>query len=736
MSQVESKGRRIDDKEPVDIESWLESITKGRPASEAELIRHACDLAQTAHAGQTRASGEPYVRHSIAVAQILADLRLDHEAISAAILHDVVEDTDVSLEDITQKFGSRVAHLVDGVTKMDLIEELPDRPAASRKEHAEAESLRKMLLAMAEDIRVVLIKFADRLHNMRTLDSLPSDKQQRIARETMELFAPLANRLGIWQVKWELEDLAFSYLEPDAYKQIVARLAERRADREHYITRFVDLLKIELKDVDIEAEVTGRVKHVYGIWRKMRRKNQDFDQIYDVRAVRILVKDVPDCYAALGVIHTRWQFVSGEFDDYIATPKENNYQSIHTAVIGAEGKTVEVQIHTYEMQQQAELGVAAHWRYKEGAKRDQAFDNKIAWLRQLMEWKDEVAEASDFVDHFKSEVFADRIYVFTPKGNVVDLPRGATPLDFAYHIHTEVGHCCRGAKVNGHIVPLTYELKTGEQVAVLTVKKGAPSRDWLNPNLGYLKTSRARGKVQHWFRQQNYDESVAAGRTSLERELHRLGLADVNYEGLAGELEFDKVDDFLASIGRGETRTSKIINAVQEVVPKETEDELLPTARSHRLADKAAAINIQGVGNLLTHMAQCCKPVPGDSVLGFITSGRGVTIHRRDCPNVLRYYSEGDERLVEVNWGAETDRTYPVDIEISVYDRQGLLRDIAAALANEKINVISVNTLPDKHGTVGRMRLTLEIPDIDTLSRVLTQIDRLPNVREVRRKLR
>lgn len=714
-------------------EGPLRALVADRPEGEASLIRRAYEFAQRAHAHQRRASGEPYISHTLAVAQILAELRLDGETIAAAILHDVVEDTGTLLEAVAAEVGPRVARLVDGVTKMDVIKDLPTPGDASRKERAHSESLRKMLLAMAEDVRVVLIKLADRLHNMRTLDSLPADKQRRIARETLELFAPLANRLGIWQIKWQLEDLAFRCLEPRAHRDIVRHLAERRVDREHYIGAFIETLKQELLRAGTRAEVSGRAKSAYGIWRKMQRKHQDFEQIHDVRAVRVLVDTVPECYAALGVVHTRWQFIPGEFDDYIATPKENSYRSIHTAVIGPEGKTVEVQIRTHEMDRQAELGVAAHWRYKEGAKGDEAFDRKIVWLRQLLEWKDEVAEASEFIDQFKSEVFTDRVYVFTPRGNVVDLPQGSTPLDFAYHIHTEVGHRCRGAKVNGHMVPLTYVLKTGEQVTVLTVKKGEPSRDWLNPDLGYLKTPRARSKVQHWFRQQSYEDAAAAGRAGLERELRRLGLTDVNHERLATALGFGKVDDLLASIGRGETRQAQIVSVLQEFVEPKAKAADLPLRAAPKVAETSTAIAIQGVGNLLTRMGRCCRPVPGDEILGFITSGRGVTIHRRDCPNVLRHFGRGEERLVEVNWGHDPGKSYPVDIEIMVYDRSGLLRDIASVLTNEKINVIAVNTLPGRSDGVGRLTLTLDIPDIGTLSRALARIDRVPNVLGVRR---
>ncbi len=719
-----------------DVESWLASLEPARTPAEIAALRRACRFAERAHTGQLRASGEPYVHHVFAVARILVDLGLDHEAIVAAILHDVVEDTGATLDDVRREFGARVAALVDGVTKMEVIQEYKGIAAGGRREHIQAESLRKMLLAMAEDVDVVLIKLADRLHNMRTLGALPEEKQKRIARETMDIFAPLANRLGIWQLKWELEDLSFRYLEPAAYKQIAALLAEKRIDREQYVERVRERLARELTQAGIEAEVTGRPKHIYGIWRKMRRKSKGFAQITDVLGVRVLVRTVRDCYAALGIVHSLWQYIPGEFDDYIATPKENHYRSIHTAVIGPEGRTVEVQIRTHEMHQQSELGVAAHWRYKEGVTVDLSFDKKIAWLRSLLEWKDEVAEATEFVDQFKSEVFSERVYVFTPKGKIVDLSAGATPLDFAYHVHTDIGHRCRGAKVNGRIVPLTYPLKTGEQVEVLTVKEGGPSRDWLNPHLGYLRTSRARSKVQHWFRQQHYDVAVADGRALLEREFHRLGITDINYERLTQKFGFPKVDDFLAAIGRGEVKPSQIMGAVQELVelrPKEAKPGPGPTPASPRSAP--AGVTIQGVGNLMTRMGRCCNPLPGDPVVGFVTRGSGITIHRRDCPNALRHHGEHEERLIEVSWGAEAGRTYPVDIEVVAYERPGLLRDITALLANERVNVAAVNTVTDKLEHSARMIFTLEIADLNSLARVLALIDQVPNVAEVRRKV-
>jgi GTP pyrophosphokinase len=734
MVSVTHKHSGLDKKEAVELDRWLEALAANRPPAELDVIRRACLLAERAHAGQTRVSGEPYVQHVLSVAQILAELKLDHEAIAAAILHDVAEDTAITLKDIEAEFGPRIAALVDGVTKMKVIQEFQPGGGSTRKEHAQAESLRKMLLAMAEDVRVVLIKLADRLHNMRTLAALPEDKQQRIARETMDVFAPLANRLGIWQVKWELEDLAFRYLESSAYKRIAGWLAERRVDREAYITDFVARLEAALKEAHIDAEVTGRAKHLYSIWRKMQRKGKDFEQIFDVRAVRVLTHTVRDCYAALGIVHTLWSHVPGEFDDYIATPKENNYRSIHTAVIGPEGKTVEVQIRTFDMHKESELGVAAHWRYKEGARGDKSFDEKIAWLRTLLEWKDEVAEASDFVDQFKSEVFGERVYVFTPKGNIVDLQAGATPLDFAYHIHTNVGHRCRGAKVNGHMVPLTHVLNTGDRVEILTVKEGGPSRDWLSPHLGYLATSKARQKVQAWFKLQNYDASVAAGRQTLEREFQRLGLSDVNFEKLTSRFGYPKVDDFLAALGRGEVKPAQIMSAVQEMVEPAARAERQPIpARAPSVGKRPTGVSIQGVGNLLARMAKCCNPVPGEEIVGFITRGQGITVHRRDCPNALRHQGEHGERLIEVSWGEQPGQTYPVEVEILAHDRAGLLRDITGLLANEKLNVVAVNLLTDRHEHVARMTLTIEIPNLETLSRLLALIDRVPNVLSVRR---
>ncbi len=736
MVYVESTVKDASLEEAAGRNAWLDSLAEGRSADEVALIRRAVDLAERAHREQTRASGEPYLAHAIAVADILAGLRMDHETLAAAILHDVVEDTSITLEDIEQACSPAVAHLVDGLTKMKVIGEYQAAEQGNKKEQVKAESLRKLLLAMAEDVRVVLIKLADRLHNMRTLQHLPPHKQQRIARETLDIYAPLANRLGIWHVKWELEDLAFRYLEPQAYKEIAKSLDERRVDRQRYIDKVLSTLREELERAGITADVKGRPKHIYSIWKKMQRKGLSFHELYDVRAMRILVDTIPDCYHALGVVHTLWPHIAKEFDDYIATPKENRYRSIHTAVMGPDGKTIEVQIRTHEMDSESELGVAAHWRYKEGGKSNRDFEQKVAWLRQLLEWKDEESSAGDFIDRFKSEVFQDRVYVLTPQGEVVDMPQGATPLDFAYYIHTEVGNRARGARVDGRMVPITYELKSGEQVEILTARQGEPSRDWLNPHLGYLKTSRARAKVRHWFTQQALERNLTEGRAVLEKELRRFSVSDLPLEQLAAQFGFDQLDPFLLAIGRGDINTSQIVRALQkQVVPPPAEDESLHISAPTPGKGSEGGIHIHGVGNLLTTMARCCKPAPGDAVVGYITQGRGVTIHRRDCRNILNMAADKRVRLIEVDWSSKQRQTYPVDIEILAFDRQGLLRDITSILSNEKINVLSVNTQTDKQNYSVRMQLTLEIANIDELSRVLGRIGQLPNVTEARRRI-
>ena len=725
--------------QPLDPDAWLAAVSDGRSDAELKYIGDALEQARQAHQAQTRASGEPYLMHCLAVAEIVHHLNLDHKAVAAAILHDVVEDTEVSLDTLEQTFGAELAGLVDGVTKMGYIDELRGASASGGAAHMNhAESVRKLLLAMAKDVRVVLIKLADRLHNMRTLRYLSEQRRRRIARETLDIYAPLANRLGIWQVKWELEDLALRYLDPEAYHRIASLLDGRRIDRERHIELVRESLFREFDDVGVTAEIAGRPKHIYSIWRKMRRKNIDFHQIFDVQAVRVLVDSTADCYTVLGIVHGLWHHVPHEFDDYIANPKANNYRSLHTAVIGPEGRSVEVQIRTHEMHEHAELGIAAHWRYKEGVHYDEGYEKKVAWLRQLLEWKEEEPSADEFVNRFKSESVEERVYVLTPQGRVIDMPAGATALDFAYHIHTDVGHRCRGIKVNGRIVPLSYELSSGQQIEVLTARQAAPSRDWINPHLGYLKTSRARAKVRHWFRQQDRDINVTAGRASLERELHRLGVSGRQLEEVAKKLKFHDIDSMMAALGGGDLQTGQVVNVLLSLTG--APDDQPPTLPSHNRRavprHEPGDFRILGVGNLLTNTARCCRPVPNDAIVGYITRGRGVTIHRRDCANILRLRDGDRDRLIDVEWGALPDRVFPVDIHLQAYDRPGLLRDVSALLANDRINVLGVKTYTDKRDMIADMELHVEVTDIGQLSRILSRMGQLPNIIEVKRKVR
>ena len=708
----------------MDIEQLIGVIQEYTPNVDASIIRQAYTMAESAHAGQVRASGDLYICHPLAVASILSELHMDIPTLIAALLHDVPEDTEISLETISKEFGDEVAKLVDGVTKLEHLTEISQKS----REEEEAESLRKMFLAMAEDVRVVLIKLADRLHNMRTLWALTPKRQLRMAQETQDIFAPLANRLGIWQLKWELEDLALRYLDWEAYHRIAELLTERRPERQEYTDRVVQRAQELFADEGVKATVYGRAKHIYSIYRKMQSKNRDFGQIYDLFGIRVIVQEVRDCYAALGVIHSRWPPIPGEFDDYIAMPKDNMYRSLHTAVLGPEGKVVEFQIRTEEMHRIAEFGVAAHWRYKEGAPQDLNFEAKIAWLRQLLEWQREVINAEEFVDSLKTDVFKDRVYVFTPKGDIEDLPMGSTPIDFAYSIHTEIGHRCRGAKINGSLVALDYALRNGDQVEILTAKRGGPSRDWLNPRLGYVKTLRAQQKIRQWFRREQRDENISQGRVILEKELHRLGVQQMPFEDIAKLLNYEKLDDFLAAIGYGEVTPPQIATKVMVELDK-AKPLVLPEFATPTKA--ATGVQVMGVGNLLTRLAPCCKPVPSDPIVGFITRGKGVTVHRKDCPNVKNITET--ERLIEVSWGA-VNQVYPVSVRIETLDRSGLLGEIAAIVSGEGVNISAaqVATHPDHTGTI---RVTLEISDLSQLSNIMAKIEAVPDVLEAQREL-
>ncbi|HQU37830.1 MAG TPA: bifunctional (p)ppGpp synthetase/guanosine-3',5'-bis(diphosphate) 3'-pyrophosphohydrolase, partial [Anaerolineales bacterium] len=644
----------------VPLEKLMEQLPESYAPSEKELIQRAYRIAEEAHRDQKRHSGEPYLNHCLAVASILADLKVPSEVIAAALLHDTVEDTPLTLGDIRRDFGDTIAALVDGVTKLTKLprvsrgDQHAEKPESAddesdadaipsngraRKQDLASETLRKTFLAMGDDVRVVLIKLADRLHNMRTLGFMPEAKQKRIAKETLEIFAPLTSRLGIWQIKWELEDLGFRYLNPDKYKEIAEELQEKRPEREKQIVDIKEALTRLLEANNIKAEVSGRPKHIYSIFKKMATKGKSFDLVRDVRAMRLLVQDIPSCYAALGVIHTTWRPIPGEFDDYIAAPKENFYQSLHTAVIYEDGRPLEIQIRTQEMHENAEYGIAAHWKYKEGAKRDKSYEQRINWLRNMMEWKTDVHDATEFVESMKSDVFQDRVYVFTPRGDIYDLAAGSTPIDFAYHVHTDIGHRCRGARVNGKLVPLQQELKTGDQVEILTAKRGGPSRDWLNPNLGLVKTQRARSKVKAWFKKQEDEQNLAQGRAGLERELSRLGISELNFEKMARELAYKTPDEMFIALGNGDLSLSKIIKQLEGT--EETADILQATAASETKTSPDA-IQVVGLKGLLWQMAKCCSPMPGDQIIGYITRGRGATIHRQDCPNIL--HREDTER--------------------------------------------------------------------------------------------
>jgi RelA/SpoT family (p)ppGpp synthetase len=719
--------------------SWdtlLPQLPKSYSQQDIELVRRAYLLAESAHAEHKRQSGEPYIVHPLAVAGILADLRLDSRTVAAALLHDVAEDAGIPIPDLVQEFGAEVASMVDGVTKLVAIAEMARLPEDSRD--AKVESLRKMLLAMVGDVRVVLIKLADRLHNMRTMGCMSPEKQRRISRETLDIYAPLASVLGIYQIKWELEDLSFRYLEPDVYLQMKQAISQRRAERETYVEKVVETLQTELVRHNIQPKITGRPKHIYSIWRKMRRKGITFDQIYDRHGLRVVVPEIADCYAALGVVHTLWRPIAGEFDDYIANPKENQYQSLHTAVIGPEGHPLEVQIRTPEMDRIAEVGIAAHWRYKSATRHDEAYDRKITWLRQVIDWQsEEQAGGSDFLVTVREDLFKDRVYVFTPKGEVVDLPAGSTPVDFAYRIHTEVGHRCRGARVGGKLVGLDYQLHSGDQVEILTTKRGGPSRDWLNPHLGYAKTARARQKIRQWFRDQNREETIAAGRELLDRELGRLGVDNLTYQDVSDLFSASSLEDFLVDLGTGDISIVDVAERVLQVgkveeLPKTLAEEELPSREApQRPAMSVEGIIVQGTGNMLTSLARCCNPMPPDDIIGFVTRGRGVSVHRRDCPNVLTL---SNERLIRVNWGATSPNLLRVKIRVKAYDRSGLLKDIAEVLEDEKINMLDASAVTARQDSQALITATLELRNAEQLSRVLNRIDRLPNVLEVRRQ--
>ncbi|WP_085706772.1 GTP diphosphokinase [Pseudomonas sp. B35(2017)] len=728
----------------INLEAWLDHAVSVDLALDREALKEACEYARQAEqqskaANNLWAEGSGSFSTGLEIAEILADLKLDQDSLVAAVLYRGVREGQIELAAVSQRFGPVVAKLIDGVQRMAAISaSLSPRQSMVLGTQGQVENLRKMLVAMVDDVRVALIKLAERTCAIRAVKTADDEKRNRVAREVFDIYAPLAHRLGIGHIKWELEDLSFRYLEPDQYKQIAKLLHERRLDRERFISDVMTQLKNELQATGVEADISGRAKHIYSIWRKMQRKGLEFSQIYDVRAVRVLVPEMRDCYTALGIVHTLWRHIPKEFDDYIANPKENGYRSLHTAVIGPEGKVLEVQIRTHAMHEEAELGVCAHWRYKgtDVKSGSNHYEEKISWLRQVLEWHEELGDIGGLAEQLRVDIEPDRVYIFTPDGHAIDLPKGATPLDFAYRVHTEIGHNCRGAKINGRIVPLNYSLQTGEQVEIITSKHGTPSRDWLNPNLGYVTTSRARAKIVHWFKLQARDQNVAAGKTLLERELNRLGLPAVDFDKLADKANMKTAEDLFAALGAGDLRLAQLVNLAQQLVEPERGNEqleLIPRKAAGYKPGKRGDIQIQGVGNLMTQMAGCCQPLPGDAIVGYITQGRGVSIHRQDCASVLQLAGREPERIIQVSWGPVPVLTYPVDIVIRAYDRSGLLRDVSQVLLNERINVLAVNTRSNKEDNTALMSLTIEIPGLDALGRLLGRISQLPNIIETRR---
>ncbi|MFP8965586.1 GTP diphosphokinase [Pokkaliibacter sp. CJK22405] len=735
----------------VDLTNWLSKMEEHIPITHPEILLDACRLVESAAPRADEVEDDEWNNASmnclhtgLEMALILAELKLDNESITAAVLYRAVRQQRLSLDKVRSQFGEDVARLIDGVMQMAAITALmrPIKEQVLGQQESQLDNVRKMLVSIIDDVRVALIKLAERTCAIRVVKSSNRRKRYLVAREVFDIYAPLAHRLGIGHIKWELEDLSFRYLQPTAYKHIAQLLDEKRLDRQQYIHNVLTLLKERLADAGIDGELMGRAKHIYSIWRKMQRKNIPFSQVYDIRAVRILVPEVRDCYGALGIVHALWRHIPNEFDDYIAAPKENGYRSLHTAVIGPDGKGLEVQIRTQTMHEEAELGVCAHWRYKgtDVHNKSSSYDDKIAWLRQVLEWQEELGDASGLVEQLRNSITQDRIYVFTPEGHVVDLPNGSTPLDFAYRVHTEIGHSCRGAKISGRIVPLTYKLKTGDQIEILRQKGGTPSRDWLNPNFGYLQTSRGRAKVQAWFKLQARDDNAAEGRHIVDRELRRLAMdAHIDFMPIALHLNFKAPEDMFAALGAGDLRLSQIVHEVQKAVEpvraaEEEQDIVHVRERKHKHKSDDSGVYILGVGNLLTAIASCCTPVPGDPICGYITLNRGVSIHRQDCQNLMTLQEKEPQRIVQVSWGEEPEQTYPVDIVVEAFDRSGLLRDLTSTLSNEKVNILAFNTHTDKVHSTARLSMTLEISRLEQLGRLMDKIGQLPNVIDVHRQ--
>ena len=726
---------------PTDAAASIELLAEGLGEVDRSLVEQALTYAESIYDERRLSTGESVRTHALGAALIVASLRLDAEARAAALLFAVGDYDEDYASALEQRFGAGVIRLVDGLRRLNGLRLITHRTAnaATPEIRAQLEVLRKMLLAMVEDIRVVLLRLASRTQTLRHLTNVEHEARVEIARESLDIYAPLANRLGVWQLKWELEDLSFRFIEPDTYKRIAKMLDEHRVEREQFIHDAMARLRSELAAVGIEAEITGRPKHIYSIYSKMRKKRLDFSQVFDIRALRVLVKEIRDCYTVLGVVHQIWQPIPQEFDDYITKPKGNNYQSLHTAVLAGDGRALEVQIRTFDMHRHAELGVAAHWRYKEGASRGGDYDEKIALLRNLLSWRDEVADSAHWLEQYKRASLDDTIYVLTPQGRVIDLARGATPVDFAYRVHSSLGHRCRGAKIDGHLVPLNTPLESGQTVEIVTVREGGPSRDWLDPRQGYVATARARSKIKSYFAQQDEEDLLARGRSFVTKEMQRDGHGQANIEDLADRLGFKNADALFLAAGRGEVGPRAVqvalraADAVAAPTPPEPDSIVVGRSRSGDNTDK---ILVAGVGKLMTALSRCCKPAPPDAIEGFVTRGRGISIHRVDCPDFKELVRQHPERVIAAEWGEEAFASkgglYQVSIEVQAGDRQGLLRDISDVLSREKINVIAVNTLTKK-GTAS-MRFTLEVGSVGEMRRAMQMIREVSGVNEVQRR--
>lgn len=726
----------------VDADAWLAQLPVAMPleAPDESRLRQGLATLRTASAREGR-DLDDWSRDAdceaagVETAQILAELRVGTECLLAGLLYRAVREERLPLSEVEVTFGASVAKLLRGVVRMAVIADLrnpSDRVVLGQAE-AQRDNIRKMLVAMLDDVRVALIKLAERTCAIR---AVKHDEERRdvVARDVFDVYAPLAHRLGIGHLKWELEDLSFRYLHSDSYMRIARLLDGKRVERDDFIARVREQLSRALTDAQIEHEISGRAKHIYSIWRKMQRKGIGFSQVHDIRAVRILVPKIKDCYATLGLVHGLWRNIPNEFDDYVANPKENGYRSLHTAVVGPQGKILEVQIRTHDMHEEAELGVCAHWRYKGTDAQNGAqstYEEKISWLRQVLDWHEETGDALAVAEQLSFDIAQDRVYVFTPRGDVVNLAAGATPLDFAYHVHTEVGHRCRGAKVNGQIVSLTQSLQTGDRVEILTSRDAQPRRDWLQAGMGYLHTSRARAKVQAWFRSQAREDNVDAGRALLDREFRRLALTSVDYKRIAADLKLSTVEEMYASVGAGDISAAQVLHAAEALIGDKPQPELRVSRGTG--SRQGHAIQVQGVGNLLTHMAGCCKPVPGDAITGFITQSRGVSIHRADCKRSLQLAEQHPERVIDVDWGSAPDERFEVDIAIEAHDRQGLLRDVTQLFANARINVLAIQTQTNRSTFGVTMRLTVEVGNLGSLSKLLERLNRLKNVMSARR---